>query len=455
MTRVHRHGSSSIVRVQAREILDSRGNPTVEVEVHLASGARGVAKVPSGASTGSKEALELRDGEERFGGKGVRKAVANVTGPIAEAVDGQDAFDQRAIDALLIDLDGTPDKSALGANAILGASLAIARAASDHAGMSLYRYLGGSNAHILPTPMMNVLNGGVHASNNVDFQEFMFMPVGAASYSEALRWCAECYHALASVLKERSEPTSVGDEGGFAPNLDSNEEALILLLEGIERAGRTPGTEVAIALDPATSEFYKDGFYVLAGEGRQLSSEDMVAYWEDVINRYPVVSLEDGMAEQDWEGWKLLNAHVGDRVQLVGDDVFVTNPVQVRKGIEEKAANALLVKPNQIGTLTETIDTARLAMGAGWAAVVSHRSGETEDTTIADLAVALGCGQIKSGAPARGERVAKYNRLLVIEEELGQSAEFLGGAALSVKPALATSGSPGRAESGSPGRGSQ
>jgi enolase len=444
MTRMHRHGSSSIVRVQAREILDSRGNPTVEVEVRLASGARGVAKVPSGASTGSKEALELRDGEERFGGKGVRRAVANVTGPIAEAVDGQDAFDQRAIDALLIDLDGTPDKSALGANALLGASLAIARAASDHAGIPFYRYLGGANAHVLPTPMMNVLNGGVHASNNVDFQEFMFMPVGAASYGEALRWCAECYHALASVLKERSEATSVGDEGGFAPNLDSNEKALALLLEGIERAGRTPGTEVAIALDPATSEFYKDGSYVLAGEGRQLSSEDMVAYWEDVIDRYPVVSLEDGMAEQDWEGWKLLNARLGTRVQLVGDDVFVTNPVQVRKGIEEKVANSLLVKPNQIGTLTETIDTARLAMGAGWSAVVSHRSGETEDTTIADLAVSLGCGQIKSGAPARGERVAKYNRLLVIEEELGQSAEFLGGAALSVKPAPAASGSPGR-----------
>jgi len=297
-----------------------------------------------------------------------------------------------------------------------------------------------------------VLNGGVHASNNVDFQEFMFMPVGAASYGEALRWCAECYHALASVLKERSEPTSVGDEGGFAPNLDSNEEALILLLEGIERAGRTPGSEIAIALDPATSEFYKDGSYVLAGEGRQLSSEDMVAYWEDVIERYPVVSLEDGMAEQDWEGWKLLSERLGTKVQLVGDDVFVTNPIQVRRGIQDKAANALLVKPNQIGTLTETIDTARLAMQAGWAAVVSHRSGETEDTTIADLAVALGCGQIKSGAPARGERVAKYNRLLVIEEELGQSASFLGGDALSVKPGSARLES---ARSGSSERGSQ
>ncbi len=417
--------------MQGREVLDSRGNPTVEVDVVLDSGASGRAIVPSGASTGTFEAVELRDGGSRFGGKGVLGAVANVNGEIAAVLTDLDALDQRAVDLALIDADGTPNKSRLGANAILGASLASARAAAEELDVPLYRSIGGSGAHVLPVPMMNVLNGGVHADNSVDFQEFMIMPVGAASFSEALRWGVETYHALAGVLRDRRLATAVGDEGGFAPDLGSNEEAVRVLVSAIEAAGFTPGSEVAIAMDPATSELYHDGAYVLAGEGRTLSPDEMVAYWTDLVGRYPIVSLEDGMAEEDWEGWQALTAALGDVVQLVGDDVFVTNETRLARGIDLGAANAILVKVNQIGTLTETVETMALATRSGYGCVMSHRSGETEDTTIADLAVATNCGQIKTGAPARSDRVAKYNQLLRIEELLGESAAFRGGAALS------------------------
>jgi enolase len=417
---------SEVAELLAQEVLDSRGNPTVEVTCLLDSGATGRAIVPSGASTGSFEAVELRDGGSRYSGKGVLRAIGNVAGEIAEAICGHDAFDQRMIDLCLIDLDGTASKSRLGANAILGTSLAVAKAAADDLGVGLYRYVGGSNAHVLPVPMMNVLNGGVHADNNVDFQEFMIVPLGAVSFAEALQWGSETYHALKLTLAERGLSTGVGDEGGFAPDLATNEEALVLLIEAIERAGRTPGSEIAIALDPAVSELYRDGHYVLAGEGRTLSSEELTAYWSDLVGRYPVISLEDGMAEEDWAGWSLLTQALGESVQLVGDDIFVTNVERLNRGIAEHVANAILIKVNQIGTLTETLDTVDRAVRSSYKAVMSHRSGETEDTTIADLSVATNCGQIKSGAPARSDRVAKYNQLLRIEEELGESASFLG-----------------------------
>ena len=391
---------SSIEQVIGREVLDSRGNPTVEVDVLLDSGAMGRAIVPSGASTGTFEAAELRDGGDRYRGKGVTRAVANVNGEIADFLEGADAVDQRGIDLALIDADGTPNKTRLGANAILGVSLATAKAAADELGLPLFRYVGGADGHVLPVPMMNVINGGVHADNSIDFQEFMIMPVGAASFSEALRWGVETYHALAGVLKERGHSTAVGDEGGFAPNLGSSEEAVQVLMEGIERTGRSPGTDIAIAMDPASSEIYKDGAYVLAGEGRSLSPDEMVAYWVELVGRYPIVSLEDGMAEDDWDGWAALTSAVGDRVQLVGDDLFVTNQERLSRGIEAGVANAVLIKPNQIGTLTETLGTMSVASRAAYACVMSHRSGETEDATIADLAVATNCGQIKTGAPA-------------------------------------------------------
>ncbi|MBW3579807.1 MAG: phosphopyruvate hydratase [Actinobacteria bacterium] len=416
--------------VRGREVLDSRGNPTVEVEVHLTGGAVGRAIVPSGASTGRYEAVELRDGGSRFGGRGVTAAVANVEGVIAEEVVGLDALDQRGVDTALVDLDGTDDKSRLGANAVLGVSLAVARAAAHALELPLYRVVGGANAHVLPLPMMNVLNGGVHADNNVDFQEFMVVPVGAASYSEALRWGVETYHALRRLLHERGMHTAVGDEGGFAPDLASNEMALELLVEAIAAAGFSAGDDLAIALDPATTELWGDGAYHLVGEGRTLSSDQLVELWVDLCGRYPVVSIEDGMAEDDWDGWARLTEALGAQVQLVGDDLFVTNVERLERGIGSGVANAILVKPNQIGSLTETLDTVELALHSGYAAVLSHRSGETEDTTIADLAVATGCGQIKTGAPARSDRVAKYNQLLRIEDELGQSAAFRGGAAL-------------------------
>ena len=421
---------SIIEQVIGREVLDSRGNPTVEVEVLLDSGAVGRAIVPSGASTGTFEVVELRDGGDRYGGKGVERAVANVNGEISAILGGADALDQRGVDLALIDADGTPNKARLGANAILGASLATAKAAADELGLPLFRYVGGSDAHVLPVPMMNVVNGGVHADNSIDFQEFMIMPVGAASFSEALRWGVETYHALAGVLKERGLSTAVGDEGGFAPNLGSNEEAVQVLVQAIESTGRAPGTDIAIAMDPATSEVYRDGAYVLAGEGRTLSPDEMVAYWVDLVGRYPIVSLEDGMAEDDWDGWAALTSAMGDRIQLVGDDIFVTNEERVRRGIDAGIANAVLIKLNQIGSLTETLGTMSLANRSAYACVVSHRSGETEDATIADLAVATNCGQIKTGAPTRSERVAKYNQLLRIEEMLGESAAFRGADAL-------------------------
>jgi enolase len=427
---------SRIEQVIGREVLDSRGNPTVEVEVVLDSGAVGRAIVPSGASTGSFEAVEMRDGGSRYGGKGVTRAVDNVNGEIAEILDGFDVLDQRSIDFALIDADGTPNKSRLGANAILGASLASAKAAADELEIPLFRSVGGADAHVLPVPMMNVINGGVHADNSIDLQEFMIMPVGAASFSEALQWGAETYHALAKVLKNRSLSTAVGDEGGFAPNLDSNEAAVQVLVEAIEAAGRVPGDEIAIAMDPATSELFRDGHYVLAGEGRTLTSSELVDYWIDLCGRYPIVSIEDGMAEEDWEGWALMTAALGDRIQLVGDDVFVTNEERLRRGIDLGVANAVLIKVNQIGTLTETLGTMARATRSSYRCVMSHRSGETEDSTIADLAVATNCGQIKAGAPARSDRVAKYNQLLRIESALGESAAFLGGEALrSGKPA--------------------
>jgi len=421
-----------IEQVHGREVLDSRGNPTVEVEVALSSGAVGQAIVPSGASTGTHEATEWRDGGERYGGKGVLGAVEHVNGEIAEILVGFDPYDQRGVDMALADADGTPTKGRLGANAVLGVSLAVARAAADDAGLPLYRYVGGANAHVLPVPMLNVLNGGVHASNNVDLQEFMAMPVGAVSFSEALRWAAETYHALARVLKAKGLSTAVGDEGGFAPDLASNEAAVALLVEAIEAAGRVPGEEVAIALDPASSEFYEDGTYNLASEKRKLSSAEMVDYWVDLCSRYPIVSLEDGMAEDDWDGWVVMTEALSDKVQIVGDDNFVTNPARLEHGIEIGAANAILIKLNQIGTLTETLDTMNIASRAAYGCVVSHRSGETEDTFIADLTVATNCAQIKTGAPARSDRVSKYNQLLRIEEELGESAAFLGRDALTV-----------------------
>lgn len=415
-----------IHHVLAREVLDSRGNPTVEVEVVLESGAVGRALVPSGASTGQFEAVELRDGGRRYLGKGVQTAVGHVNDLIHAALVGGPVDDQRQIDQILNELDGTPNKSKLGANAILGVSLAAARAASEDLGVSLYRYVGGANAHVLPAPMMNVLNGGEHADNNVDFQEFMIMPVGAASFSEGLRWGAEIYHTLKGVLTERGLSTAIGDEGGFAPNLGSNEEALQLLVEAIERAGRTPGDEIALTMDVASTEFYVDGTYRLEGEGRVLQPEAMVDELAGLVDRYPVISIEDGMAEEDWDGWRSLTEALGDRCQLVGDDLFVTNTERLQRGIDGSVANSILVKVNQIGSLTETLEAVRLADSNRYTSVMSHRSGETEDTTISDLAVATNCGQIKTGAPARSDRVAKYNQLLRIEEELGDTARYAG-----------------------------
>ena len=423
---------SAIEHVHARQILDSRGNPTIEVDVRLASGAWGRAAVPSGASTGTREALELRDGGTAFGGKGVRRAIENVNGEIAAAVTGLDAEDQRGLDEAMITLDGTDGKSRLGANAVLGVSMAAARAASAEADEPLWRYLGGEEANLLPVPTMNVLNGGVHADNPVDFQEFMIAPVGAGSFAQAIQMGAEVYHELQRTLKRRGLGTAVGDEGGFAPALDSNEAPLELLVSAISSADYRPGDDVAICLDPAASEFFKDGRYELAGEGRSLSSEEMVEYWSTIPDRYPVVSLEDGMAEQDWDGWRGLTERLGSRLQLVADDIFVTNPAILREGIERGVANSILIKLNQIGTLTETLDTIALARDANYRAVISHRSGETEDTFIADLVVATGVGQIKTGAPARSERVAKYNQLLRIEEELGERARYAGREAVAL-----------------------
>ena len=416
---------TAIEAVHGRQIMDSRGNPTVEVELLLESGAPGIAAVPSGASTGEFEATELRDGGEAWGGKGVSKAVANVNGEIASALVGA-AADQEAVDRAMCDLDGTPNKSRLGANAILGASLALAKALAAEAGQPLWRHLGGDDAHVLPVPMMNVLNGGAHADNAVDFQEFMIVPTGAASFGEALRTGAEVFHSLRKTLAARGLSTAVGDEGGFAPDLASNEAALEVVIEGIEASGRRPGEDVHIALDPATSEVFENGSYVLEHEGRTLSSEEMAAYWEQISSRYPVVSIEDGMDEEDWDGWKALTDRIGERVQLVGDDLFVTNPERLRRGIEAGVGNSILVKVNQIGTLTETLEAIRIAREAGYTSVISHRSGETEDTTIADLAVATGSGQIKTGAPSRTDRVAKYNQLLRIEEALGERAAYPG-----------------------------
>jgi enolase len=420
---------SGIERVHARQVLDSRGNPTVEVEVGLHSGANGRAAVPSGASTGEFEATELRDGGDRWMGKGVSRAVANVNGEIAAALRGLDASAQAEVDRALIDLDGTPNKSRLGANAILGTSLAVAHARAAEEGVPLYRYLGGEDAHVLPVPMMNVLNGGAHADNKVDFQEFMIVPLGAPTFSECLRMGVEVFHALARTLHSRGLSTAVGDEGGFAPDLASNEEALSMLTAAIEAAGYAPGDDLAIALDPACSELYRDGVYALEHEGRELSSGELADYWAELAGRYPVVSIEDGMDEEDWSGWKTLTERVGTGVQLVGDDLFVTNTERLARGIEQGVANSILVKVNQIGTLTETLAAIEMAREASYTAVVSHRSGETEDVTIADLAVATGCGQIKTGAPSRSDRVAKYNQLLRIEEQLGDRAEFPGRAA--------------------------
>ncbi|HWW90992.1 MAG TPA: phosphopyruvate hydratase [Solirubrobacteraceae bacterium] len=420
---------SQIERVHARQILDSRGNPTVEVDVELRSGASGRAAVPAGASTGEFEATELRDGGEAWQGKGVTRAVANVDGEIAAAVAGLDACDQAALDRALIELDGTPNKSRLGANAVLGVSLAAAHAQAADEGVELWRYLGGEAARLLPVPLMNVLNGGAHADNKVDFQEFMVVPSGADSFSESLRMGAEVFHALKRTLHERGLGTTVGDEGGFAPDLSSNEEALKMLVAGIEAAGYAPYEQVAIALDPATSEIYRDGAYVLGHEGRTLDAGELVDYWADLAQRYPIVSIEDGMGEEDWAGWRTLTERLGSRMQLVGDDLFVTNTERLHRGIEAGVGNSILIKVNQIGTLTETFQAIAMARQAGYTAVISHRSGETEDVTIADLAVATGCGQIKTGAPSRSDRVAKYNRLLRIEEQLGADAVFPGRAA--------------------------
>ncbi|MEJ7718694.1 MAG: phosphopyruvate hydratase [Thermoleophilaceae bacterium] len=415
-----------IALVHARQILDSRGNPTVEVEVALDSGASGRAAVPSGASTGEFEAVELRDGGEAYGGKGVSRAVENVRGEIATALRGRDAADQAGLDRALIDLDGTPNKGRLGANAILGVSLAAAKAAAAEEGLTLWRYLGGEAARVLPVPMMNVLNGGAHADNKVDFQEFMVVPVGFDRFADALRCGTEIFHALKGTLEARGLSTAVGDEGGFAPDLDSNETALEVLLEGVEAAGYRPGDDVAVALDPATSELFEDGVYDLRHEGRRLSSTEMADVWDDLSSRYPIVSIEDGLDEEDWDGWRTLTERLGTRVQLVGDDLFVTSAERLRRGIDSGVANSILVKVNQIGTLSETLEALDTAHEAGYTAVMSHRSGETEDTTIADLAVATGCGQIKTGAPSRTDRVAKYNQLLRIEEALGADAEYPG-----------------------------
>lgn len=417
---------TSIIGVRAREVLDSRGNPTLEAEVELEGGAIGRAMVPSGASTGTHEALELRDGGSRYGGKGVRRAVASVNERIAPELIGMNALDQEAVDRAMLELDGTPNKANLGANAILGVSLATARAAAEALGLPLYRYLGGVQGVVLPVPLMNVINGGRHADNRVDFQEFMLVPAGAPSFQEALRIGAEVFHALKGVLKAKGYSTNVGDEGGFAPDLKSNEEAVELLLEAVQKAGYTPGKEVALALDVAATELYREGRYHLEGEGRILSREEMVGLLEAWVEKYPILSIEDGLAEDDWEGWRLLTERLGGRIQLVGDDLFVTNPARLKEGIERKVANAILVKVNQIGTLTETLEAIRLAQRSGYRAVISHRSGETEDSFIADLAVAVNAGQIKTGSLSRSDRLAKYNQLLRIEEGLGQAARFLG-----------------------------
>ena len=420
---------ATIIDVFGREILDSRGNPTVEVEVILDDGAMGRAAVPSGASTGAFEAVELRDGDsERYLGKGTLKAVSHVNEDIADALIGMEAEDQREIDAEMIALDGTENKGNFGANAILGASLAVAKAAAESAELPLYKYVGGVNANMLPTPMMNILNGGEHADNNVDFQEFMIMPVGAQSFAEALRWCAEIYHTLKKVLHEAGLGGGVGDEGGFAPNFTTNEEPLKYIVEACEKAGYKPGEDIMFAMDPASTEFYdaERGVYVLAGEDRELTSEEMVEYWAALVEKYPIISIEYGMAEEDWDGWKALTDRIGDKVQLVGDDLFVTNPKRLAKGIELGCANAILVKVNQIGSLTEALEAVQMAKQAGYACIMSHRSGETEDVTIADLAVATNAGQIKTGAPCRSDRVAKYNQLLRIEEELGDAGQYAG-----------------------------
>jgi len=421
---------SEIVEVVGREVLDSRGNPTVEVEVVLDSGATGRAIVPSGASTGEYEAVELRDGGSRYLGKGVLRAVENVNNLIAQVAIGMDATNQRALDNALIELDGTENKSRLGANAMLGVSLSVAHAAASELELPLYRAVGGPHAHVLPVPMMNVINGGAHADNNVDLQEFMIMPVGAPSFREAVRWGVETYHTLKKVLADRGLSTAVGDEGGFAPNLSSNESAVAILVEAIEKAGYAPGTDIAIALDPAMSELYRDGAYHLTGEGKVLTAPQMVEWWTSLVDRYPIVSIEDGMAENDWDGWAQMTAALGSRIQLVGDDLFVTNTRRLQMGIDQSVANSVLIKVNQIGTLSETLDTVELATRHSYTSVMSHRSGETEDSTIADLAVATNCGQIKTGAPARSDRVAKYNQLLRIEEMLGDTARFRGRSAL-------------------------
>lgn len=420
---------ATIIDVFGREVLDSRGNPTVEVEIILDDGSMGRAAVPSGASTGAFEAVELRDGDaDRYMGKGTLKAVGHVNEEIADALIGMEADDQRAIDKEMLALDGTKNKANFGANAILGASLAVAKAAAESAELPLYKYVGGVNANLLPTPMMNILNGGEHADNNVDFQEFMIMPVGAPTFAEALRWCAEIYHTLKKVLHDAGLGGGVGDEGGFAPNFTTNEEPLTYIMKACEQAGYQPGSDIMFAMDPASTEFYnpETGKYVLAGEGRELTSAEMVDYWEALVNKYPIISIEDGMAEEDWDGWKALTDRIGDHVQLVGDDLFVTNSERLAKGIELGCANAILVKVNQIGSLTETMEAIQMAKQAGYACVMSHRSGETEDTTIADLAVATNAGQIKTGAPCRSDRVAKYNQLIRIEEELAEAGQYAG-----------------------------
>ena len=427
---------SFIDDVLARQILDSRGNPTVEVEVGLSDGSVGRAAVPSGASTGAFEAVERRDGGDAYAGKGVLGAVGAVNGEIAELVLGLDALDQRGVDRVMLECDGADNLERLGANAVLGVSLAVAKAAASSLELPLYRYVGGVSACVLPLPMLNVINGGEHADNNVDLQEFMIVPVGAASFSEALRWGTECYHGLKSVLSDRGLSTAVGDEGGFAPNLGSNEEALALLVEAIEAAGRTPGEDISFFIDTASTEFYSDGLYRLAGEGRDLAPGEFIAYLSGLCDRYPIVSIEDGMAEEDWDGWAQLTASLGDRIQLVGDDLFVTNPARLQRGIDSGVANSILVKVNQIGTLTQTLEAVQLATRNAYTSVMSHRSGETEDATIADLAVATNCAQIKTGAPARSDRVAKYNQLLRIEEQLGDEAVFEGGAALGPRPVM-------------------
>lgn len=429
---------AAISDISAREILDSRGNPTIEVEVLLDSGASGRAAVPSGASTGTHEAVELRDGDPaRFGGKGVRHAIENVEGEIFDAISGMDAGDQVRIDELLIDLDGTPNKSRLGANAILGVSLALAKASAADLGLPLFRYIGGTASRILPVPMMNIVNGGRHADNPIDFQEFMIQPVGAGTIAEAVRMGSEIFMALKKALAAEGHNTNVGDEGGFAPNLASADAALTFIARACEAAGYTPGLDVTFALDPAASEFFREGKYVLAGEGRTLDAEGLVRYLEELAGRYPIVSIEDGCAEDDWEGWKILTESLGSRLRLVGDDIFVTNPDRLRRGIEAGVANAILIKLNQIGTLSETLETMEIAHRAGYATVVSHRSGETEDTTVADLAVATNCGQIKTGSLARSERVGKYNQLVRIEQTLGPAARYAGRTILKAEPRLA------------------